>query len=187
MDEFSFVKNEEWLKPFLTKLKEYYSDNTTTLTTQEATDFAISNVNSVFRTRCCLFHLTSDSQWKECVLKEYQSKYDPTDKFDNNGNYRRSKGFGNRYVPYMKKFNPKFYEEKYKDVLLLAEYGYNYLYFCTEIETILTTPLSDYTRFNSYTNKLDKMFLMNFRFIHPQYNANYIDALLTTYNLKNVY
>ena len=175
------------VKPFLTKLKEYYSDNTTTLTTQEATDFAISNVNSVFRTRCCLFHLTSDSQWKECVLKEYQSKYDPTDKFDNNGNYRRSKGFGNRYVPYMKKFNPKFYEEKYKDVLLLAEYGYNYLYFCTEIETILTTPLSDYTRFNSYTNKLDKMFLMNFRFIHPQYNANYIDALLTTYNLKNVY
>jgi hypothetical protein len=186
MDEFSFVKNEEWLKPFLTKLKEYYSDNTDRLTTQEATDFAISNVNSVFRKRCCLFHLTVASQWKECVSKEYQSKYDKTEKFDN-GNYRRSKGFGNRYVPNMKKFNPKFYEEKYKDVLLLAEYSYNYLYFSIEIETILTTPLSDYTRFNRYVNKPDKMFLLNFRFIHPQYNANYIDAVLTTYNLKNVY
>lgn len=186
MDEFSFVKNEEWLKPFLTKLKEYYSNNIDKVNTQQATEFAINNMNSIFRTRCCLFHLTSASQWKECVSKEYQSKSEETNQFDN-GNYRRSKGFGNRYVPYMKKFNPIFYEEKYKDVILLAEYSYKYLYFCKEIEIILTTPLSDYTRFNSYANKRDKMFLMNFRFIHPQYNANYIEALFTTYNLKNVY
>ena len=187
MTEFSFVKNEVWLKPFLTKLKEYDPDKTVTITTQYAIDFAVSNLNSIFRTRCCLFHLTSSSQWKESVSKEYQTKCEMSEKFDN-GSYRKSKGFGNRYVPYMKKFNPIFSEEKYKDVVLLAEYSYNYLYFCKEIETILTTPLSDYTRFNNNDtkNKMDKMFLLNLRFIHPEYNDNYIDALLTTYNLKNI-
>ena len=87
----------------------------------------------------------------------------------------------------MKKFNPKFREEKYKEVLLIAEQSYNYLYYCNELETVLTTPLSDYTRFctRTDTNMLDDIFILNFRFIQTQYGHSSVEAILLTYNLNN--
>jgi hypothetical protein len=180
LEEFSFVKNEEWLKPFLTKLKEHNKNKIVQLTFQDAINFAIYNVDSVFRRCCCLVPLTSNTMWKACVAKENQNQSIDI-------NCRISKGFGNRYVPYMKKFNPKFRQEKYKDVLLLAEQSYKYLYYCNELETILTTPMSDYTRFCTHTdtNMLDDIFILNFRFIQSQYGHNSIEAILITYNLNN--
>ena len=38
LEEFSFVKNEEWLKPFLTKLKEHNKDKLLPVTFQDAID-----------------------------------------------------------------------------------------------------------------------------------------------------
>jgi hypothetical protein len=182
LEEFSFVKNEEWLKPFLTKLKEHNMDNLQPLTFQDAIDFAIYNVDTVFRSCSCLLPSTSNTMWKACVAKEYQNE-------NIDINCRISKGFGNRYVPYMKKFNPKFRQEKYKDVLLIAEQSYKYLYYRNEIETILTTPMSDYTRFCTHTetNMLDGIFILNFRFIQSQYGHNSVEAILFTYNLNNSY
>ena len=180
LEEFSFVKNEEWLKPFLTKLKEHNKDKSVQLTFQDAINFAIYNVDVVFRSCCCLLPSTSNTMWKVCVAKEYQNQNIDT-------NCRISKGFGNRYVPYMKKFNPKFREEKYKEVLLIAEQSYKYLYYCNELETILTTPMSDYTRFctRTDTNMLDDIFILNFRFIQTQYGHSSVEAILLTYNLNN--
>ena len=74
LEEFSFVKNEEWLKPFLTKLSEHNKDKSVQLTFQDAINFAIYNVDAVFRSCCFLLPSTSNTMWKVCVAKEYKNQ-----------------------------------------------------------------------------------------------------------------
>lgn len=202
MSEFKFIENCGWLKPFLIQIKAHYhrqsTDNdqivtdsmpeerqesiiftNTTITFQDAIDFASYNINAIFRNRCVTISPISDS-WPDCIEKD-------NNQFKNI-RCRTSMGFGNRYVPITKKFNPLFYSEKYKETVLLAEYSYNYLYYRTEIEILLKTPLSDYTRFNNNTNEniLNRIFMTNLRKIQSSttvYQGPF-DHILDAYNSK---
>lgn len=221
MDEFSFIDNTGWLKPFIIELHKYYncsrantlseekittifeasnssriSDNedanltadakiftNTTLTFDDANEFAIHNLDSIFKNDCfTLFY--EDYTWLECL--DYYNN-------NNNNNYqydtkcRISQGFGNRCVPITKKFNPVFYNVKYNDKVKLAEYSYNYLINRVKIETILKTPSSDYTRFSidNSENILIRFFMMNLRSSQNTYpNKGPFEHILCTYNSK---
>lgn len=205
MSEFNFIENCGWLHPFLIQIKKQYprqsiDDETidqivtdtmseehqesiiftnTTLTFQDAIDFASYNINAVFRNKCVTMSHSTYS-WSDCLEKCNQFKYIRC---------RTSRGFGNRYVPFTKKFNPLFYNEKYKEVVLLAEYSYHYLYYHTEIEALLKTPLSDYTRFNDNTNEnvLNRIFMTNLRKIQSSTSIvqSPFDQLLAAYDSKN--
>jgi len=209
MSEFSFIEHELWLKPFLVHLKDYYinqlseqlveyssdssstsstdpyynTDSTTSMFTdtlvtyEDAVEFAIYNLNAVFRNTCTPLIFNRPS-WIDCIPKEKQS---------NDHMCRISIGFGSRLVPFTKKFNPLFRQEKHKNAVLLAEYSYNYLYYHHEIEQILNTPLSDYTRYmlDNDKNLVDKIFIANLRYIQSkQKGHSYMDILLSTYWLK---
>jgi hypothetical protein len=178
MTEFGFVENSYWLKPFIIQFKNHYtkincvdSDGElvaneqlifvdSLLSFQDATEFAIQNVDAVFR-ESCLSMFWEKYSWLECI---------------GNGNQhitercRISTGFGNRYVPNHKRFNPIFYDKKYENIVILAKQSYNYLCYCKEIETILKTPSSDYTRFSveCYTNILNRFFMTNLREIQKK-------------------
>lgn len=171
MGEFSFVENESWLRSFLQQAIVYYQYTNTNITFQDVTDFAVNNVKYIFRNRCS-FDLCNNDKWVRCVSKEDQNK---SNSRISSGFEKRCKttiGIEDRYVPNSKKFNPLFNDEKYNDVVLLAEYSYNYLYYHTYIETLLTTPLSDYTRFNDETklNVLNRLYMINLREIQRSSN-----------------
>jgi len=196
MNEFGFVENCHWLKTFIISLKKHYTklstikgtnieDNSsledtiftdTTLTFQDATDFAVQNLNTVFK-EDCLAIFCDKYTWTECIEKGNQYKH---------VRCRRSSGFGNKYVPNTKKFNPLFHGKEYSDILLLAKNSYRYLYYRTEIEIILKTPSSDYTRFSieCYTNVLNRFFMLNLRNIQKngERKLGPFDQILETYN-----
>lgn len=198
MVEFGFVENCSWLKTFVISLKEHYTklstinmSNTedmtsledtiftdTMLTFQDATDFAVHNLDALFK-EDCLAIFYDKYNWTECIEKGNQYKH---------VRCRRSSGFGNRYVPRTKKFNPLFHDKEYSEVLLLAKNSYQYLYYRNEIEIILKTPSSDYTRFSieSYTNVLNRFFMLNLRNIqkNDEQKLGPFDQILETYNSK---
>ena len=197
MTEFGFVENSRWLKPFIIQLKEYYakisdtnstSDNLdtnektiftdTTLTFNDANEFAINNIDIVFKEDCFTLFRNKYS-WTECIERGNQHKSERC---------RMSRGFGNRYVPNHKKFNPLFHDKKYENVLLLAKQSYYYLYYRNEIEIILKTPSSDYTRFSveCYKNVLNRFFMMNLRDIQKNdtNKMSPFEQILETYNSK---
>jgi len=197
MTEFGFVENSIWLKPFIIQLKEHYakisdtnstSDNLatneqtiftdTTLTFNDANEFAIQNVDIIFKEDC--FTMFQDKySWTECIEKGNQHKRERC---------RVSSGFGNRHVPNHKRFNPLFRDKKYEDVLLLAKQSYYYLYYRNEIEIILKTPSSDYTRFSieCYKNVLNRFFMMNLRDIQKNDTKKMspFEQILETYDSK---
>ena len=209
MTDFSFIDNESWFKPFLISLHEYYiskqleeqivdyksnyrniSNDTndiyntlriftyTRISYEDAIEFAIYNLNKVFRNTCSML-LVDKPSWKDCIPKETRLM--------NEYMCRISTGFGNRVVPTTKKFNPIFHQEKHKNDVLLAEYSYKYLYHHREIEEIINTPISDYTRYlvESNVNLLDKIFMANLRYIQSIHNNdNYVESLLSTYKIK---
>ena len=105
---------------------------------------------------------------------------------------RVSRGFGNRLVPIGKKFNPIFHDIQYSNVVALANHSYSYLRYCAEIETILKTPSSDYTRFSINNevdeNMLNRFFIMNLRNIQKTNKTQGpFDDILATYesNVQN--
>jgi|TARA_B110000967_G_C18898361_1_gene572521 hypothetical protein len=198
MTEFGFVENSRWLKPFIIQLKEHYAkisqvdnniddDLTTTeqtiftdssLTFQDATDFAIHNLDTIFKENCFSMFRNKHS-WTECIEKGNQHKRKQC---------RVSRGFGNRVVPNHKIFNDVFHDKKYEDVILLAKHSYRYLYYRNEIEIILKTPSSDYTRFSieCYINILNKFFMMNLRNIQKNdaKKLSPFEQILETYDSK---
>lgn len=197
MTEFGFVENSKWLKPFIIQLKEHYAkistmnsanDNLATdeqtiftntkLTFNDANEFAIQNIDAIFKEDCFTLFRNKYS-WTECIEKGNQHKRERC---------RVSRGFGNRYVPNHKRFNPTFHDEKYEDIVSLAKYSYNYLYYRNEIETILKTPSSDYTRYSlsCYTNVLNRFFMLNLRHVQ-KIDTNQIspfEQILETYDSK---
>ena len=155
---------------------EIFTDST--LTFQDATDFAVQNLDTIFKENC-LTVFQDHYSWTECIEMDNRYKHIRC---------RVSRGFGNRHVPITKKFNPIFHDEQYSEKVLLAKNSYRYLYYRNEIETILKTPSSDYTRFSvdTDTNILNRFFMMNLRNIQKNGRRKIgpFEQILETYNSK---
>ena len=168
MCEFSFIQNQPWLEYFLISFKEYHNIKNTDLPTyDDVINYAINNLNKIFINKW--YSLAFSIHWIECIKSNHKIE-----------GCRKSIGFGSRYVPNIKKFNPEFKDDKHKNTVLLAEYSYYYLYNHNEIEILLRTPSSDYTRYNIY-DIIDNDFITNLRV--GQKNQNNIDAILSTYSI----
>jgi hypothetical protein len=154
----------------------------TKISFQDATEFAIHNLNTIFRNDCFTI-LHEKHSWINCLN---------IDNYGKDTMCRVSRGFGNRLVPIGKKFNPIFHDIQYSNVVALANHSYSYLRYCAEIETILKTPSSDYTRFSINNevdeNMLNRFFIMNLRNIQKTNKTQGpFDDILATYesNVQN--
>ena len=211
MDDFDFIEHCGWLKPFITGLVAYYGIKSDNETDDDSTDsidsndciikkqrssnenifkysgisfcdanqYAIYNLDKVFKNDCFSKFCCNTYSWLECVDKGNDLI---------NIKCRVSHGFDNKNVPITKRFNPIFNSSKYREEYLLALHSYKYLYYRHEIETMIKTPSSDYTRFNHETPKniLNKFFMMNLRIIQSKSsNPNSIENILTTYQSKS--
>jgi len=173
-EDFNFVENKNWLQPFLIALLKNVDK---VVTEDEAVNFAITNVNSIFRPKGMITTPLGDykQDWILCPQIGMSS---------DSGTCRESPGFGNRTVPNVRKFNPIYKENKYKNRIRLAENSYNYLKNKKKINIILQTPSSDYTRFSldNEQDKLEKDFLHKLREkLFAQKEKNYFEAILQTY------
>ena len=182
-DEFSFVEHEEWFKVFITELKISYGNRVSFM---DAISFAIHNVDILFRKTCFSIGEYDEHEWLICTSNIHK----------NSRLCRISNGFGRRYVPSNRKFNPIFHEKKYKSEYNLAVYSYNYLIFHNEIKIMLTTPMSDYTRYSddNSVNRLDKLFVTCLRlvdhkpvnrFCRTEKNEIQINIILDAYKQYN--
>jgi len=153
------------------------SADSTKITFQDATEFAIHNLNAIFRND--YFTILNESHsWINCLN---------IDNYGKDTICRVSRGFGNRLVPIGKKFNPIFHDIQYSNIVALANHSYSYLCYCIEIETMLKTPSSDYTRFNidSDENTFNRFFMMNLRNIQKTNKTQGpFDDILATYESK---
>lgn len=214
MDDFDFIEHCGWLKSFIVGLVNYYNNNghnsydsndsndsndscnmrynsnyisnrkkyneggifkDSSITFHDANRYAIYNLDKVFKKSCFTSFYCNDYSWLDCVEKGNMS---------NNIKCRVSSGFDNRMVPITKIFNTMYRESKYREEYLIAIYSYNYLYYRHEIETMLKTPSSDYTRFNHVTEKniLNKFFMTNLRITQQRSGVpSSIEHILTTY------
>ena len=215
MEDFDFIEHCAWLKPFIAGLVKYCNGNNSErnssnesnssndsndndetisyqiqkynelnifrnscITFEDANEYAIYNLDKIFKNDCFTWFYCNHYSWLECVEKGNEMARIKC---------RNSCGFDNRSVPITKKFNPIFNDKKYREEYILAIYSYNYLYYRMEIDTILKTPLSDYTRFNSATEKnvLNRFFMTNLRLTQERsvYPGS-LEHVLTTYNSK---
>ena len=150
----------------------------TKITFQDAIEFAIHNLNTIFRNDCFTI-LHEKHSWINCLN---------IDNYGKDTMCRVSRGFGNRLVPIGKKFNPIFHDIQYNNVVALANYSYRYLCYSVKIETILKTPSSDYTRFSINNdndvdeNTFNRLFIMNLRNIQKTNKTQGpFDDILATY------
>jgi len=181
--DFSFIQNEKWLKPFLialTKNIDAYSKNNSEphqITSQEAENFAIDNVDRVFRPTMLSSKTKNQYKfdWSKCPEKQHVDSFDDC---------RISQGFGNNIVPSARKFDPKYHlpsSYQNKKEKRLADNSYNFLKNMKYIDTILRTPSSDYTRFSS--DKKDEKFIEDLRNIEKTQKDSY-RAILEAYGYQ---
>ena len=184
--DFSFIQNEKWLKPFLialTKNIDAYSKNDNEphqITSKEAEDFAIDNVDRVFRPTLLSSKTKNQYKydWSKCPEKQQLDLFDDC---------RISQGFGDNIVPGARKFDPKYHlpsSYQNKKEKQLAENSYKYLKNMKNINDILQTPSSDYTRFQSdKKDKKDKKFIEYLRYIERTQKDSY-RAILEAYGYQ---
>jgi len=184
--DFSFIQNEKWLKPFLialTKNIDAYSKNDNEphqITSKEAQDFAIDNVDRVFRPTMLSSKTKNQYKydWSKCPEKQQLDTFDDC---------RISQGFGDNIVPSARKFDPKYHlpsSNQNKKEKQLAENSYKYLKNMENINDILQTPSSDYTRFQSDKKDIkDKTFIENLRHIKRTQKDSY-RAILEAYGYQ---
>lgn len=172
IEDFKFVENEYWLKPFLISYKKYHSNN---LSLSNVVNYAIICINNIFRNTTMSMSsqsYTINNEWYNCIANNEEFKK----------NYCRiSKGFDNKWVPRSKKLNPD--AIKNKDRVKLANEGYNFIENYSSINQILTTPMSDYTRFSTDSNNEERFFIQKLR-QNLKTSDNEIDAILKTYNVE---
>ena len=184
--DFRFIQNEKWLKPFLialTKNIDTYSKNDNEphqITSEEAEDFAIDNVDRVFRPTMLSSKTKNQYKydWSKCPEKQQLDLFDDC---------RISQGFGNNIVPGARKFDPKYHlpsSYQNKKEKQLAENSYKYLKNMENINDILKSPSSDYTRFQSDKKDIkDKKFIEDLRNIKRTQKDSY-RAILETYGYQ---
>ena len=185
-EDFRFIQNEKWLKSFLIALIkniDAYSKNNSEphkITSQEAENFAIDNVDRVFRPTMLSSKTKNQYKydWSKCPEKQHVDSFDDC---------RISQGFGNNIVPGARKFDPKYHlpsSYQNKKEKQLAENSYKYLKNMENINDILKSPSSDYTRFQSDKKDIkDKKFIEDLRNIKRTQKDSY-RAILEAYGYQ---
>lgn len=140
--EFSFTDNKDWLLPFLEAFKKQTA-------IPDIEDFAIKNVEKIFKKNIIdsVFSMFSGSNeeptWKECA-KSYTLSEIAT-------GCRNSPGFDDKSVP--KKFSYNNSKEKGSDEYKQSVQSYDYLRYSDDIQMVIGTPGSDYTRRDDVLHK----------------------------------
>ena len=180
--EFNFTYNKDWLLPFLEDFKKQNDID-------DIENFAIKNVEKMFNIKknkvLSIFSMFSKPEpidsvdkkrWKDCAqsLK---------DEIERNG-CRNSTGFDGKIVPKNVEFN----EKADKNNLDKAERSYKYLKYSHDIQSVLTTSMSDYAG-----KRPEDVVLHKYRLIDylrekkvEDYATNYknwIDILIFVYKL----
>ena len=175
-EDFSFVEGKYWLKPFLTALVEESPQNTP-ITWDDAEMFAIRKADLVLRPTVTSSIVTKDNKLSSYIDKWYVCPVRQSTSDD----CRLSEGFGNKWVPNVRKFDPKYREPKYKQFLKLAKESYMFLEYYQKIKEILNTPSSDYTRFSR--DEEDRSFIIKLRSSND-IQTNPLKAILYTYDYE---
>ena len=178
--EFNFTgeNTKVWLLPFLEDFKKQ-----TDITDSE--EFAIKNIEKIFKKNMVdsVFSMFSSStngepNWKECA-KSYTLNEITND-------CRKSIGFNEQFVPKTFKYNTSYAKES--DDYKHAENSYNYLKYSYDIQSVIGTPSSDYTR--SKDDVLHKYRLMDYlktKKVEPYTDYNdWISILIAAYNDKDI-
>lgn len=178
--EFNFTgeNTKVWLLPLLKDFKKQ-----TDITDSE--EFAIKNVEKIFKKNMVdsVFSMVSSStngepNWKECA-KSYT--------LNEIANVcRESPGFNKQFVPKSFKYNTS--KEKESDEYKHAENSYNYLKYSDDIQSVIGTPSSDYTR--SKDDVLHKYRLMDYlktKKVEPYTDYNdWISILIAAYENTDI-
>jgi hypothetical protein len=169
--EFSFTDNKDWLLPFL---KDFKKQNDI----DDIEDFAIKNVEKIFKKnmRDSVFSIFSSSTikepWKECA-KSYTLHEIAND-------CRESPGFNNKFVP--KKFNYNTSKETDSDEYKQSEQSYDYLRYSDDIQMVIGTPGSDYTRRDDVLHKYRLIEYLQKQNIEHYKSYTWVDCILDAYN-----
>ena len=164
--EFSFNRNKYWLKPFLIELLKGNNNPNT----EYVLLYATNKVDSVFRNKGVTKSdpLSYKPLWSLCA-KSINSK---------NEKCRISPGFNNFMVPKSRKYDPEYSNFKKSKELKSAQNSYMYLKHSDNIDDVIRTPMSDFTR--SY---YDGDFLPLLR-KNMKNESNMFKAILDTYGYR---
>ena len=172
--EFSFTgeNTKDWLLPFLKAFKKQ-----TDITDIE--EFAIKNVEKIFKKNMVdsVFSMFSSSTngeptWKECA-KSYTLKEIAND-------CRESPGFNNKFVP--KKFNYNTSKETDSDEYKRSVQSYDYLRYSDDIQMVIGTPGSDYTRRDDVLHKYRLIEYLQKQNIEHYKSYTWVDCILDGYD-----
>lgn len=176
--EFNFTgeNTKDWLLPFLKAFKKQ-----TAITDSE--EFAIKNVEKIFKKNMVdsvfsvFSNSTNEEPWKECA-KSYTLKEITND-------CRKSIGFNEQFVPKTFKYNTSYAKES--DDYKHAENSYNYLKYSDDIQSVIGTPSSDYTRRDDVLHKYRLMDYLKTKKVEPYTDYNdWISILIAAYNDKDI-
>ena len=169
--EFSFTDNKDWLLPFL---KDFKKQNDT----DAIEDFAIKNVEKIFKKNRVdsVFSMFSNSTnkepWKECA-KSYTLNEIAND-------CRESPGFNKKFVPTSFSYNNS--KEKGSDEYKQSEQSYDYLRYSDDIQMVIGTPGSDYTRRDDVLHKYRLIEYLQKQNIEHYKSYTWVDCILDAYN-----
>lgn len=169
--DFNFTDNKKWLLPFLKGFKEQ-----TAIPNIE--DFAIKNVEKIFKKNMSdsVFSIFSNSTikepWKECA-KSYTLHEISND-------CRESPGFDKKLVPTSFSYNNS--KEKGSDEYKKSEQSYDYLRYSDDIQMVIGTPGSDYTRRDDVLHKYRLIEYLQKQNIEHYKSYTWVDCILDAYN-----
>jgi hypothetical protein len=177
--EFNFTDNKDWLLPFLKGFKEQNDID-------DIEDFAIKNVEKIFKknTINSVFSMFSNSTikepWKECAKSYTLHEISNSNKIAND--CRESPGFDKKIVPTSFSYN----NSKEKDSVEYKQsvQSYDYLRYNDDIQMVIGTPGSDYTRRDDVLHKYRLIEYLQKQDIEHYKSYTWVDCILDAYNEK---
>lgn len=176
-EEFNFTDNKDWLLPFLLSVKQNKIN--------DIEDFAIKNVEKIFKKNMGVFSIFSSSTikepWKECAKSYTLHEISNSNEIAND--CRESPGFDKKFVPTSFSYNNS--KEKSSNEYKQSVQSYDYLRYSDDIQMVIGTPGSDYTRRDDVLHKyrlIDYLREKKVKGYATNYE-NWIDILIFVYKL----
>ena len=175
--EFNFTDNKDWLLPFFKGFKEQNDID-------DIEDFAIKNVEKIFKKnmRDSVFSIFSISTikepWKECAKSYTLHEISNSNEIAND--CRESPGFDKKIVPTSFSYNNS--KEKGSVEYKQSEQSYDYLRYSDDIQMVIGTPGSDYTRRDDVLHKYRLIEYLQKQNIEHYKSYTWVDCILDAYN-----